>query len=584
MRKGDLGVGNEKAHMHRMVPIIRNFYQYVRPHKIKYFSAVAFLVIGMIMSSFQPYFFGKIIDNVSNGEVHDLIWNIAFMASTSLAGVVFSFFNKHLMSNVVFAIETDMSKKLMNNLYKLSLGKFSTTRKGEFISNFEEDIKALSTLSGSIISIVTGIGSGIVAFILLVRINLILALFMLIVLPPTLLFLKFKNNKVHSNERKVREENDIYLSFIHDLLSGFKTAKIFLAENFMNDKYLGLLEKLYDAKKSKALIQNFSSFILQVLNLTIYIAIVFIGTQQIMSGLLTLGGLVSFNIYSKIFMNSMQSILTVNFQLHEIAVSLERILDRINYDEVNMCEGLGLNRESNEQHYDFKKDIVFTNVSYMYNESRQYILDNVTFSIPANQATALVGVSGAGKTTILNLIMGLIRDYKGEILIGSSDYRHINEKDIFSNISFVTQDNFLFSFTIKENLLLSNTSATEEEIMDACRKAHIHDFISTLPEGYDTKLGDKGFNLSGGQIQRISIARAILKKSQIYIFDEMTSSLDKESEQYIKNIIKALAKSYTVVVASHKVSTIDGLDHIILLKKGNVFVDKVQGVEKIENV
>ncbi len=519
------------------------------------------------MSSFQPYFFGIIIDNVSNKETNILICNIIFMTTTSLLGIIFSFFNKQLMSKVVFAMEMDISKKLMNNVLNLNLHEFNISKKGEFISNFHQDIKAFSTLAVSIVSIVTGIGSGIVAFILLVKINIMLALLILISLPPTLLLLKIKNQKIHHNEKKVRQEDDNYLNFIQDLLSGFKTVKIFLSEGFMNSKFLNFLTKSYDAKQHKVLIQNISGFILQVLNLIIYIIVIAFGVRQIMSGFLTLGGLVSFNMYSKIFMSSMQSVLTINFQLHEIAVSVERILGRINSNKKGSYYN---NSQASKKTDGFKEDITFTNVSYIYSESKQQILDSVNFVIPSNQITALVGVSGAGKTTILNLIMGLIRDYDGQISIGNLDYQHLSEKDIFSNISFVTQENFLFPFTIKENLLLSNTSITESEMIDICKKVHIHDFISTLPDGYNTKIGDKGFNLSGGQIQKISIARAILKKSQIYIFDEMTSSLDKESEEHIKLIIKELASSHTVIVASHKASTIDSADHFIFLKKGKI--------------
>ena len=156
----------------------------------------------MIMSSFQPYFFGIIIDNVSNKETNILICNIIFMTTTSLLGIIFSFFNKQLMSKVVFAMEMDISKKLMNNVLNLNLHEFNISKKGEFISNFHQDIKAFSTLAVSIVSIVTGIGSGIVAFILLVKINIMLALLILISLPPTLLLLKIKNQKIHHNEKK----------------------------------------------------------------------------------------------------------------------------------------------------------------------------------------------------------------------------------------------------------------------------------------------------------------------------------------------------------------------------------------------
>jgi ATP-binding cassette subfamily B protein len=214
-------------------------------------------------------------------------------------------------------------------------------------------------------------------------------------------------------------------------------------------------------------------------------------------------------------------------------------------------------------------DIKFENVSFNYgNESN--VLDNLTVNIPAKSKTAIVGSSGSGKTTMFNLLLKLYDPCEGRILIDGTDINDIKEEDLRRHISVVRQEPVLFMMSIKENLLLANSKASQQEIESACKKAFIHEYIESLPNKYDSVIGENGVNFSGGQIQRIAIARALIKKSKIILFDEATSSLDNESQFYIKKAIDAIAKECTVVIIAHRLSTIIEADVIYVMNQGNL--------------
>lgn len=214
--------------------------------------------------------------------------------------------------------------------------------------------------------------------------------------------------------------------------------------------------------------------------------------------------------------------------------------------------------------------INFTNVSFIYHDQQQPVLQNINLHIPAHTITGLVGPSGSGKTTLTQLIAGFIHSNSGTITIGDTDISQLSSKELLHHISVVYQDIWLFNDSIKNNILMGNPHASDEELYQAARSANIHDFIMSLPQQYDTPAGDIGAYLSGGEKQRISIARAILKNAPLVILDEPTSSLDSESEYHVQKALEALVKNKTVIVVAHRLSTIKGADNIVVLDNGHI--------------
>lgn len=292
-----------------------------------------------------------------------------------------------------------------------------------------------------------------------------------------------------------------------------------------------------------------------------------VGAHQIFAGNLTIGGLVAFNSYSGTFRNSLLKISQINVEIQQALVSLNRI-----FDLIDQCKNKdNLNRKSRiVSDQTFTNDIHIKDLSFRYKEDKPLILKDINLSIPANKMTAIVGLSGIGKTTLLNLLVGLYRNYEGQILLGDTNYADITKDQIFENVTLVPQETFLISGSIKENLLLAKSDSTDQEIEKACKVSNIHNYIISLKDQYDSKIGPDGIQLSVGQKQRLAVARSLLRNPKIYLFDEITSSLDTESELHIKKMLKNLSKDHTVIAISHRLTTISEADHVILLKENNI--------------
>ena len=264
------------------------------------------------------------------------------------------------------------------------------------------------------------------------------------------------------------------------------------------------------------------------------------------------------------FTGSLYKISRLNTEVQEAIISLKRVFDLLIFYPT-------MDKDINNHVKDniFDGIIIFDNVSFTYNEREEvYTLQNLSLKIQPNNITAIIGESGSGKTTIFNLLFGLFDNYTGNIYIDGVELRSIPRTILCENISYVTQDFFMITGTVKENLSLANTNAIDEDIYEACKESFIHDFIMTLPNGYNTKLGEGGIDLSQGQKQRLSIARSLLRKPHMFLFDEITSSLDNDTELIINNLIKKLSYNHTVILISHRDTCIADAHKVINIKEG----------------
>ena len=331
----------------------------------------------------------------------------------------------------------------------------------------------------------------------------------------------------------------------------------------MHNSFTGFAHQLKERSIKITVLVAISQLLLSTINVIARIAVIFMGSILVINGSLSIQYFIAFCSYSNQFSNALLNISHINLSIQQVMTALERmffLIDGMSY----FPEKFGNKRMS-----DVNGNIKFHNVSFQYSEGEN-TLNNITIDIPARSRTAIVGSSGSGKTTVFNLILKMYEPCKGSILIDDIDLNEIIEKDLRRYISVVRQEPFLFSMSIRENLLFANIDASQQEIESACKRAYIHEFIETLPNKYDTALGENGINLSGGQRQRIAIARALLKKSKILLFDEATSSLDNESQFYIKKAIDAISRDCTVVIIAHRLSTIVESDVIYVMDKGQI--------------
>ncbi|HHD2745151.1 TPA: ABC transporter ATP-binding protein, partial [Clostridium perfringens] len=394
------------------------------------------------------------------------------------------------------------------------------------------------------------------------KINVILSLIVLVSFPVYwLVFFKF--GKIIKEKLKIlRKINDNYLNNVEQTLVGIREIRSMGAKNYAYNIFCTLSKKFKDTDLNVNTINQISNIVSMILNLVFKIVTIIIGAYFIFRGILTIQYFIAFSTYSEQLTYSLMNVTKLNSTLQQVFVSMERIfdlMDNLSYEkqifgdiDISKVEG----------------NIAFENVCFKYNEND--IIKNATFNIRANSKIAIVGDSGSGKTTIFNLLLRFYDISSGKITIDNIDISDFNENSLRNNISIVRQEPFMLNLTIKENLLMVNNKASDNELINACRQANIHDYIMSLPEQYNTVISGNSANISGGQKQRLSIARAILKNSKIILFDEVTSGLDNISQRFIQDSIDNMSENHTVIVIAHRLSTIINSDLIIVIENGEI--------------
>lgn len=538
--------------------------KYILPYKIKFILAIVCIVIGIGTGLVAPLLWGKILDNLFQKNIDGAIQNIIFSLVVELFTIIITYFQSCISASLNQNIIFDFKQKIYTTLLELPVKAYDDTDNGEFMSRLHGDTAYVTnaiteTLLTSIVDIIRLITIGIAVF----AISAKLALVVIIVFPVSYFISDKYGQKVRISNKQLAELNDQYFSRTGEVIWGIREVKSLGIKTSMYNSFTGFAHQLKERSIKITVLVAISQLLLSTINVIARIAVIFMGSILVINGSLSIQYFIAFCSYSNQFSNALLNISHINLSIQQVMTALERmffLIDGMSY----FPEKFGDKRMS-----DVNGNIKFHNVSFQYSEGEN-ILNNITIDIPARSRTAIVGSSGSGKTTVFNLILKMYEPCKGSILIDDIDLNEIMEKDLRRYISVVRQEPFLFSMSIRENLLFANINASQQEIESACKRAYIHEFIETLPNKYDTALGENGINLSGGQRQRIAIARALLKKSKILLFDEATSSLDNESQFYIKKAIDAISRDCTVVIIAHRLSTIVESDVIYVMDKGKI--------------
>lgn len=538
--------------------------KYILLYKIKFILAIVCIVIGIGTGLVAPLLWGKILDNLFQKNIDGAIQNIIFSLVVELFTIIITYFQSCISASLNQNIIFDFKQKIYTTLLELPVKAYDDTDNGEFMSRLHGDTAYVTnaiteTLLTSIVDIIRLITIGIAVF----AISAKLALVVIIVFPVSYFISDKYGQKVRISNKQLAELNDQYFSRTGEVIWGIREVKSLGIKTSMYNSFTGFAHQLKERSIKITVLVAISQLLLSTINVIARIAVIFMGSILVINGSLSIQYFIAFCSYSNQFSNALLNISHINLSIQQVMTALERmffLIDGMSY----FPEKFGDKRMS-----DVNGNIKFQNVSFQYSEGEN-ILNNITIDIPARSRTAIVGSSGSGKTTVFNLILKMYEPCKGSILIDDIDLNEIMEKDLRRYISVVRQEPFLFSMSIRENLLFANINASQQEIESACKRAYIHEFIETLPNKYDTALGENGINLSGGQRQRIAIARALLKKSKILLFDEATSSLDNESQFYIKKAIDAISRDCTVVIIAHRLSTIVESDVIYVMDKGKI--------------
>lgn len=460
-----------------------------------------------------------------------------------------------------FDIVQQIRERMIIKLKKFSLGFYTNERLGEINTILHKDVDNMSLVVGHMWSRMFGdFLIGAVVFIGLASIDLKLAILMAVSVPIALIFLYLT---IKQSEKIENQNNSALLDMVSlfvEYVRGIPVLKSFSNNKSLDNELMNKTKKFGETSKSasrfKAKQLSIFGFLLDIGYLVLLIA----GTIFVVKGNLDVLNFIIFAVISKEFYKPFAS-MEQHYMYYVSAVDSYERLSRILYADVIPDKVNGIVPKDN--------DIAFENIDFSY-EKDEFKMEKLSFSIAEKTMTALVGESGSGKTTITNLLLRFYDVHKGKITLGGTDIRDIPYDELLDRISIVMQNVQLFDNTIEENIKVGKKGATKEEIIEAAKKARIHDFIMSLPKGYETDIGENGGILSGGQRQRISIARAFLKDAPILILDEMTSNVDPVNESLIQDAITELAKNRTVLVVAHHLKTIQKADQILVFQKGNL--------------
>mgnify|MGYP001255158683 FL=1 len=545
--------------------LVRCFISYYKPHWKLFVLDMACALLIALIDLYFPMLTREIIGaTIPAGQMRTFWIFVVGLFILYIFRTVLQYIVLYWGHVLGVRIEFDMRRDLFSHLQTLSFKFYDNHRTGHLMSRIVNDLNEIAELSHHgpedlFLSAIMLVGS----FFMLIRVQWRLAVVVYLLVPIMGWFAIKYRKKMNEAFKDVRVKIADINAQLESSISGIRVAKSFTNEEYEKEKFnMGnkrFRSSKYVSYKSMAVFQTGIEFFSTMLSVVVVAA----GGYFIYRGLMDVADLLAFMMYVSVFLQPIRRLSNFTQQFESGMTGLERFLEimEVKPDITDAPDAKELK--------DVKGDIEFENVSFSYDDNEK-VLENINIKIPSGKTVALVGPSGGGKTTLCHLIPRFYEVKEGRILIDGRDIREYSIKSLRKNIGIVQQDIFLFAGTIGENILYGNVEATREEMIEAAKRANIHDFIMSLPNGYDTNVGERGIRLSGGQKQRIAIARVFLKNPPILILDEATSALDNETEVKIQQALEQLSVGRTTLVIAHRLSTIKNADEILVLTEEGI--------------
>ncbi len=549
--------------MKEFITNIKKVWKYSSKQKRKIILYYTCQIIDMINGIIGPIVSAIIISHLTNKAYYQIIimaFVIFFIDSLYSLCIYF----ERILANYIFResvsnLEIELGKEIL----KLDNKSIDDNSSGTFISRVTKDTSQLAdifnTLGPNLSQILKNVGIFIAVFI----VNKTCFIFLAVSTTITFLLDKKRVKIKNKNDKKVRKKDEQATGFIGEMIRGVRDIKMLNSENsFINKlqrKIFDANDERYNTLKEDRIWQYFTNVTRDLTALGIIIILVYLISKDKITPTIAL------------------VIYYYSGNTSYVTYSISQLLDSITDFNVSCSRVFSLldNKEFKKEKFgkkhinEIKGNFEFQNVTFSY-KNNEKVLNNLSFKIKANETVAFVGKSGAGKTTIFNLLCMMYPNYKGKITIDGIDIKELDKDSIRGNITIISQNPYIFNLSIKENLQLVKENVTDEEIKEACRLACLDTFIDSLKDKYDTIVGEGGINLSGGQKQRLAIARALIQKTEIILFDEATSALDNETQEHIKKAIDNMKNEYTILIIAHRLSTIINSDRILFLNEGKI--------------
>jgi ATP-binding cassette subfamily B protein len=547
----------------------RKLLSYYKPYLVRFFAVMACALVVAAIALILPLcvrFLTKTILAVSITDASGLIIRMCGLMLLLVAvHTVCNMYQCYEGHMVGARMERDMRGELFAHCQKLPFQFHDQHKTGQLMTRMTNDLFSLSELfhhgpEDALIAIIKVTG----AFVILLGIDVKLTLVLFAFLPVMTWFGLHFNKKMNQTMRKSRDRIGDINAQIEDSLAGIRVVKSFANEETEMAKFAHENNRFLESKRSFYQVEiSFFEGLLAITQL-VTVAAVVLGSAAVVNASMDLPDLLTFLLYLNNLIDPVQRLMNITKQYQEGVTGFDRFMEIIEIEPTIKDSPNAVNMLNVQGNVDFR------NVGFKYNEEHDYVLKNISLSVKAGERIALVGSSGVGKTTLCSLVPRFYDVMEGELLLDGVNVKEISLLSLRKNVGVVQQDVYLFSGTVRENILYGRPGANEEEMVEAAKSAYAHGFIMDLPDGYDTDIGQRGVKLSGGQKQRLSIARVFLKNPRVLIFDEATSALDNESEKVVQESMESLAMNRTTFVIAHRLSTIRNAKRIVVLTERGI--------------
>lgn len=544
--------------------MIKRFFTYYKPHKrlftLDFSSAIVVALLELAFPLAVSWFIDDLLPDGNWATIVSVsIGLLALYITSTYLQYIVNYWGHKLGIN----IETDMRAQLFTHVQRQSFSFFDNTKTGHVMSRITNDLFDIGELAHHgpedlFIAIMTFVGS----FWIMLTINVKLAFIVIIIVPILIWLITYCNRSMNKAWGSMYGDIADVNARIEDSVSGVRVVQSFTNEEYEISRFSTNNQRFRKAKIGAYKVMSFTSSSVYMLMRFFTLAVLVYGAWLTFNGEMMIGELVSFVLFVNILQKPIDKISALLELYPKGMAGFKRFLELLD------SEPKIQNREDAIEVNSLDGNIKLNKVSFSYDSNP--VLQDIDLSISAGETIAFVGPSGAGKTTICSLIPRFYDVNAGAITIDGMDIRHMTMQSLRSQIGIVQQDVFLFTGTLKENIAYGKLDATDEEIHEAVRKAHLEDLINKLPDGYETQIGERGLKLSGGQKQRIAIARMFLKNPPILILDEATSALDTETELIIQNSLNDLAKNRTTLIIAHRLATIRNADRIVVVTENGI--------------
>ena len=551
-------------------------WSYLKVYKFAVAFAIFLKILSVVMSVVEPFVLGLAITELTNNlldmakgvagaqiNVSYVGWVMVLYFVRAIFYEIGSYYSNYFMTNAVQATIRDLRDELSHKINRIPVSYFDKHQFGDLLGRFTSDVEAVSNaLQQSFLQVINVVFTLILVIVMVLVLNLQLGVIVVISIPITYLSARFIVKKSQPYFKQQADALGAMNGFVQENLTGFNILKLYVREENSQEDFRQITQNLQKVGFKASFISGLMMPVLNVISDLTYLLLALLGGLQVIAGRLTVGNMQAFVQYVWQINQPIQNLTQLAGQLQSAKSSLDRIFQVLDEaDEVN--------DKTEKLEQDLTGQVSFKDVDFQYVADKP-LIRNFNLEVKPGEMVAIVGPTGAGKTTLINLLMRFYDVTKGAITVDGHDIRDLSRKDYRKQFGMVLQDAWLYEGTIKENLRFGNLQATDEEIVEAAKAANVDHFIRTLPGGYNMEMNQESSNISLGQKQLLTIARALLANPKILILDEATSSVDTRLELLIQKAMKALMQGRTSFVIAHRLSTIQEADKILVLKDGQI--------------